>query len=70
MPDLICKDKHVDDYQIWSNPELAYEEHRAHDTICDFPRRTRLHRYRHAYGLETFEVLREMVGDWSLQRRI
>ncbi|CAG8901304.1 unnamed protein product [Penicillium egyptiacum] len=43
---------------IWSNPELAYEEHRAHDTICDFLEGQGFTLTRHAYGLDTsFEAL-------------
>ncbi|KAJ5690882.1 hypothetical protein N7462_005274 [Penicillium macrosclerotiorum] len=44
--------------EIWSNPELAYKEHRAHDTICDFLEAQGFTVTRHAYGLETsFEAL-------------
>ncbi|KAJ5184053.1 hypothetical protein N7492_001669 [Penicillium capsulatum] len=45
-------------HEIWSNPELAYQEHRAHDTICDFLEQQGFTVTRHAYGLETsFEAL-------------
>ncbi|CAG7969347.1 unnamed protein product [Penicillium salamii] len=45
-------------HQIWSNPELAYQEHRAHDTICEFLERQGFTVTRHAYGLDTsFEAL-------------
>ncbi|KAJ5813223.1 hypothetical protein N7447_010246 [Penicillium robsamsonii] len=45
-------------HEIWSNPELAYQEHRAHDTICDFLEGQGFTVTRHAYGLDTsFEVL-------------
>ncbi|KAJ5488435.1 Peptidase M20D amidohydrolase predicted [Penicillium expansum] len=45
-------------YQIWSNPELAYQEQGAHDTICDFLEGQGFTVTRHAYGLDTsFEVL-------------
>ncbi|KAJ5497599.1 hypothetical protein N7463_009586 [Penicillium fimorum] len=45
-------------HEIWSNPELAYQEHRAHNTICDFLEAQGFTVTRHAYGLDTsFEVL-------------
>lgn len=45
-------------FQIWENPELAYEEHIAHDTLCDFLEGQGFEVTRHAYGLDTsFEVL-------------
>ncbi|KAF7519049.1 hypothetical protein PCG10_010417 [Penicillium crustosum] len=45
-------------YQIWSNPELAYQEHHAHDTICDFLEEQGFAVTRHAYGLDTsFEAV-------------
>lgn len=44
--------------KIWSNPELAFNEHRAHDTICDFLEKQGFSVTRHAYGLDTsFEAL-------------
>ncbi|CEJ57947.1 Putative Metal-dependent amidase/aminoacylase/carboxypeptidase [Penicillium brasilianum] len=44
--------------EIWSNPELAYEEHHAHDTICTFLESQGLTVTRHAYGLATsFEAV-------------
>ncbi|GLI81074.1 hypothetical protein PoHVEF18_009443 [Penicillium ochrochloron] len=44
--------------EIWSNPELAYEEHHAHDTICTFLEKQGFTVTRHAYGLDTsFEAL-------------
>ncbi|KAJ5256750.1 hypothetical protein N7478_012854 [Penicillium angulare] len=45
-------------HEIWSNPELAYQEHHAHDVICDFlEAQEGFTVTRHAYGLETsFEV--------------
>lgn len=39
--------------QIWSNPELAYQEYRAHDLICDFLEKQGFTVTRHAYGLDT-----------------
>ncbi|KAA8909348.1 hypothetical protein TRICI_004541 [Trichomonascus ciferrii] len=43
---------------IHSNPELLFEEHIAHDTICDFLESLGYKVTRHAYGLETsFEVI-------------
>ncbi|KAJ6134436.1 hypothetical protein N7523_000758 [Penicillium sp. IBT 18751x] len=39
-------------------PELAYEEHKAHDVICDFLQSQGIPTTRHAYGLSTaFEAL-------------
>ncbi|BCS28453.1 M20 family metallopeptidase [Aspergillus puulaauensis] len=38
---------------IWSNPETAYEEHRAHDTICKFLEEKGFTVTRHAFGLDT-----------------
>ncbi|KAJ5295133.1 hypothetical protein N7508_009954 [Penicillium antarcticum] len=35
------------------NPELAYEEHIAHDAICDFLQSQSIQFTRHAYGLST-----------------
>ncbi|KAJ5783274.1 hypothetical protein N7457_005048 [Penicillium paradoxum] len=50
-------------HQIWSNPELAYREHRAHDAICDFLERQGFTVTRHAYGLDTsFEALSGTSG--------
>ncbi|QRD93480.1 hypothetical protein F9C07_2260437 [Aspergillus flavus] len=37
----------------WSNPELAYEEHKAHDAICDFLEGQGFTVTRHAYGVDT-----------------
>ncbi|KAL3481766.1 hypothetical protein BJX99DRAFT_270089 [Aspergillus californicus] len=46
--------------KIWSNPELAYEEHEAHSNICEFFENLADQGYtvrRQAYGLETaFEI--------------
>ncbi|KAJ5772567.1 hypothetical protein N7520_003096 [Penicillium odoratum] len=45
-------------HEIWSHPELAYQEHHAHDTICDFLEQQGFTVTRHAYGLDTsFEAL-------------
>ncbi|RFU27505.1 hypothetical protein B7463_g8821, partial [Scytalidium lignicola] len=38
---------------IWENPELAWEEHKAHDLICDFLEEQGFDVTRHAYGLKT-----------------
>ncbi|PWY95427.1 amidohydrolase [Aspergillus sclerotioniger CBS 115572] len=44
--------------EIWSNPETAYQEHRAHDTICGFLENQGFTVTRHAYGLDTsFEAI-------------
>lgn len=43
---------------IHSNPELAFNEYQAHDTICDFLEGLGYKVTRHAYGLDTsFEVI-------------
>ncbi|KAL4872124.1 hypothetical protein BDV12DRAFT_163078 [Aspergillus spectabilis] len=48
------------DHKIWSNPELAYKEHKAHDHICGLFEELKHEGYsvcRHAYGLDTaFEI--------------
>ncbi|KAL4862826.1 hypothetical protein BDV12DRAFT_206975 [Aspergillus spectabilis] len=54
--------------KIWSNPELAYEEHEAHKNICEFFENLNDQGYtvrRQAYGLETaFEIeFRHGTGD-------
>ncbi|KAF7596896.1 hypothetical protein BBP40_011941 [Aspergillus hancockii] len=44
--------------EIWSNPETAYEEHKAHDAICNFLETQGFSVTRHAYGLDTsFEAI-------------
>lgn len=44
--------------KIHEAPELAYEEHKAHDVICDFLQSQGIPTTRHAYGLSTaFEAL-------------
>ncbi|CAI7606486.1 unnamed protein product [Penicillium manginii] len=48
---------------IWSNPELAYEEHKAHDAICNFLEEQGFTVTRHAYGLDTsFECISGTEG--------
>ncbi|KAJ5798702.1 uncharacterized protein N7503_006207 [Penicillium pulvis] len=48
---------------IWSNPELAYEEHKAHDAICDFLESQGFTVTRHAYGVDTsFECISGTEG--------
>ncbi|KAL4862799.1 hypothetical protein BDV12DRAFT_190149 [Aspergillus spectabilis] len=39
--------------QIWSNPETAYQEHKAHDAICNFLEEKGFSVTRHAFGLDT-----------------
>lgn len=39
--------------EIWSNPELGFQEHQAHDTICDFLETQGFSVTRHAYGIPT-----------------
>ncbi|KAL4994621.1 hypothetical protein BDV10DRAFT_188821 [Aspergillus recurvatus] len=39
--------------KIWSNPETAYEEHKAHDAICEFLEEKGFVVTRHAFGLDT-----------------
>ncbi|GIC93073.1 M20 family metallopeptidase [Aspergillus udagawae] len=47
--------------KIHENPELAYEEHHAHDTLCAFLESLNIPVTRHAYGISTaFEAT---VGD-------
>ncbi|KAJ5683244.1 hypothetical protein N7462_006409 [Penicillium macrosclerotiorum] len=49
--------------QIWSNPELAYEEHQAHDNICKFLESQGFTVTRHAYGVDTsFECISGTEG--------
>ncbi|KAL3432768.1 hypothetical protein BDV09DRAFT_122975 [Aspergillus tetrazonus] len=47
-------------HKIWSKPELAYNEHQAHNNICELFEALRSEGYsvrRHAYGLDTaFEI--------------
>lgn len=40
-------------HQIWSNPELDFEEHKAHDAITGFLEEQGFAVTRHAYGLKT-----------------
>jgi metal-dependent amidase/aminoacylase/carboxypeptidase family protein len=43
-------------FQIWSNPELAYEEYEAHDHICELFNSLQSSGYKvrpKAYGLQT-----------------
>ncbi|KAL2871387.1 M20 family metallopeptidase [Aspergillus lucknowensis] len=59
-------------HKIWSNPELGYEEHKAHDNICDLFDRLKPAGYtvrRHAYGLDTaFEIEYKHDDDASNSR--
>ncbi|KAE8147179.1 hypothetical protein BDV25DRAFT_169271 [Aspergillus avenaceus] len=49
--------------EIWSNPETAYEEHKAHDAICNFLESQGYTVTRHAYGLDTsFEAVSGLGG--------
>jgi metal-dependent amidase/aminoacylase/carboxypeptidase family protein len=48
--------------KIWSNPELAYKEHHAHDTICNFLESQGFQVTRHAFGLETAFEARNSSG--------
>ncbi|KAF4123596.1 Metal-dependent amidase/aminoacylase/carboxypeptidase [Geosmithia morbida] len=44
--------------QVWSNPETGFQEHKAHDAICDFLEAQGFSVTRHAYGIETsFEAI-------------
>ncbi|KAJ5917279.1 hypothetical protein N7466_010833 [Penicillium verhagenii] len=50
-------------HYIWSNPELAYEEHKAHDAICDFLESQGFTVTRHAFGVDTsFECISGTEG--------
>lgn len=40
-------------HRIWDDPELCFEEHHAHDLLCDVLEAQGLTPTRHAYGLET-----------------
>jgi amidohydrolase len=50
-------------HQIHDHPELAYEEHFAHDLLCDTLADEGLAVERHAYGLPTAFVARAGRGD-------
>lgn len=55
---LTCAEAPIDFPQIWSNPELAYEEHIAHDAICSLLVDLGFTVTRHAYGIATsFEAI-------------
>lgn len=40
-------------HRIWDDPELCFEEHHAHDLLCDVLEAQGLTPTRHAYGLDT-----------------
>jgi metal-dependent amidase/aminoacylase/carboxypeptidase family protein len=40
-------------HSIWDHPELCFEEHHAHDLLCDVLEAQGLTPTRHAYGLDT-----------------
>ena len=40
-------------HDIWDHPELCFEEHHAHDRLCDVLESHGLATTRHAYGLDT-----------------
>ena len=40
-------------HDIWDDPELCFEEHHAHDLLCDVLDEHGLAPTRHAYGLDT-----------------
>ena len=40
-------------HDIWEHPELGFEEHHAHDLLCDVLEAEGLAPTRHAYGLDT-----------------
>ncbi|KAK6814978.1 hypothetical protein RU639_008552 [Aspergillus parasiticus] len=59
----VSKQLHELNHYIWSNPELAYEEHKAHDAICDFLEGQGFTVTRHAYGVDTsFECISGTEG--------
>ncbi|GMF80357.1 unnamed protein product [Aspergillus oryzae] len=59
----VSKQLHDLNHYIWSNPELAYEEHKAHDAICDFLEGQGFTVTRHAYGVDTsFECISGTEG--------
>ncbi len=45
-------------HEIFDHPELCFEEHRAHDLLCDVLEEEGLEVTRHAHGLETAFVAR------------
>ncbi|KAL2828154.1 hypothetical protein BDW59DRAFT_171007 [Aspergillus cavernicola] len=52
--------------KIWSNPEVAYKEHKAHDHICELFEGLKSQGYivrRHAYGLDTAFEIQYQHGD-------
>ncbi|CAI7630943.1 unnamed protein product [Penicillium palitans] len=49
--------------KIHETPELAYEEHVAHDAICDFLQSQGIPTTRHAYGLKTAFEAKVSYGD-------
>ncbi|GCB24485.1 peptidase M20 domain-containing protein 2 [Aspergillus awamori] len=58
-------------HQIWSNPELAYEEHNAHQSICDLFEKLNLEGYhisRGVYGLKTAMRIEYRQGPGSGRR--
>ncbi|KAI2890737.1 hypothetical protein CBS76997_5090 [Aspergillus niger] len=58
-------------HQIWSNPELAYEEHNAHQSICDLFEKPNLEGYhisRGVYGLKTALRIEYRQGPGSGRR--
>lgn len=40
-------------HQIWEHPELCFEEHYAHDLLCEVLQENGLEPTRHAFGLDT-----------------
>ncbi|KAB8224500.1 hypothetical protein BDV33DRAFT_199533 [Aspergillus novoparasiticus] len=59
----VSKQLHELNHYIWSNPELAYEEHKAHDAICDFLEGQGFTVTRHAYRVDTsFECISGTEG--------
>ncbi|KAI9737951.1 MAG: hypothetical protein M1834_009321 [Cirrosporium novae-zelandiae] len=54
---------------IWSNPEVAWHERTAHDTICDYfdSLGSDYSVHRHAYGIETSFLIQATTLDSSIQ---
>ncbi|KAI5298594.1 Golgi to ER traffic- protein, partial [Ascosphaera pollenicola] len=49
--------------EIWTNPELAYKEFFAHDSICAYMEKLGYPVTRHAYGIETSFEVNVQIGE-------
>ncbi|KAF3934991.1 hypothetical protein ABW20_dc0100348 [Dactylellina cionopaga] len=59
---------HIHTLIIWNNPELAWHETTAHDTICDYFESlgSDYEVTRHAYGIETSFVVQAANPNWPI----